>query len=118
MYNFHELRRECRDKPLPDDVNKLVEERSLKVFGDVALVEMLKQIRIKKNFGTAFYLINGFPVAEYEFQFGICPRFELIGEIGVSFKEFIGGMPNPVRSLVFKRSVHNEAIDMRSKKDK
>lgn len=113
MYNFHELKREYHNKPLPDDVNKLVEERSKKVFGDIRLDAMLIDVRIKKLYGTGYYIVNGFPVAEFEFHFGICPKFQLIGEVGVSFQEFLNRLANPVSVCVFKRSVHNEGVDLK-----
>jgi hypothetical protein len=116
-YNMHSVMAEYKHKPLPEDINIFVENSCSKVFSNPKLNAMLKEARIKKLFGKGYYIINNFPVVEFDFHFGMCIRFELMGETGISFKDFMAQIKNPVEMCIFKRSVRNEDIEPRQKKE-
>lgn len=112
-YNFHKVRSECRNgTPLPEGINLVVEDRAKKIFNSEKLDKAIKEIREKKLFGILYFLVNNFPVAEFEFEFGMCPKFKLIGEVGMTYADFISAIPEKTELCIFKRSVHNERLSM------
>ncbi len=109
-YRFHELKKQCPQwhnpetpdpHPLPDDVNAPVEAVAKRV-GETRLCNQLVNIRTKKLYGTVVqYDAQHRPVAEFDFQHGMCPRFKL-----VQYDE----------RTVFARSIHNDYLDMTSRR--
>lgn len=82
-YNFYALKK--GNKPLPEDVNKPVEEAIDKIFGCAGLLQRIKDRRIHRN-------TKGFGKIEYadtakqtscllQFVNGIIPKYELTAAI-------------------------------------
>jgi hypothetical protein len=95
-YRFHDLK--MRSGPLPLDVNEFVETVAGR-FNDASLTKMLSSVREKKLYGEGVYVDDsGRLVAKFEFQKGVCPRFELV--------EYHGN------KAAFFRSVHNDKVEM------
>lgn len=88
-YNFHILKQK-KDADLPEDVNEQC-EKSAELLKDPSLKEAIINVRKKKLFGklTKSGEINGqiVDIAEYEFQYGICPHYKLTRPLSPTVRE-------------------------------
>ena len=95
-YQFHELRK--KSGSLPDDVNAMPEGVAYKL-GSQGLLDLLVHARKQKLYGSARHFDDqGRVVAEFCFQHGMCPRFEL-----TEYKA----------NSSFTRSIHNDELCMK-----
>jgi hypothetical protein len=103
-----------KDDPLPEDLNVEAEEIAGK-FGYAKLVEIVKNAKKMKRYGSAHFYLNGIEVAKFDFWFGICMRVIFAqGDIGDSYQDVkdklsgIHGKLIPV--ALFMRSLVPESI--------
>lgn len=100
-YNFYQLRKIPRNKPLPEDVNEYIEEIGGKLGGENVL-SALKKMREKRMYGKVTHYAptaNGnYANGEFYFQDGMCTRIELVS------------IEND--SVTINRSVHNPSLSM------
>ena len=108
------MKQEYKDSPLPEDLNKEIEEIAEK-FNYPKLLEIVKTAKKLKRFGAAHFFLNGIEVAKFDFWFGICMRVVYaLGDIGDNYKEVQDKLKQAHGSLIpiaiFKKSYVPESI--------
>lgn len=102
-YNFYELRKTPRNKPLPEDVNDPVVTVAARFGGDVLVKELVK-MRVERLYGTVMHFTKDLMVdGQFTFHEGMCTRYKLV-------------QGSPQNGVVTQRSIHNSYVSM-SKRD-
>lgn len=117
-YNFFDWL--YKGKTLPVDINADVEAACAN-FKSERLNKLLRTIREKFLFGDVYYYLSGMnePLARVNFQYGICLRYVLISEDGMSLSEVKknltkwngrGEKVEPEETILFSRSIYNRSV--------